>query len=177
MNRGHRGGERAAPTLERRRILACRPTLMRWSTPDPAETPDPPRAAAGQGSITSAILTVTALTAPMIRCDEAARLFLGVGAAAACSGGALRRAGQATGTMCRARSRTASWRGRGSTWKVAWSRREANSKLPIRHRPVVVTAHPARQERRVWLRSRRVGRDRYLFDHQRRSTFLVEEGR
>ena len=42
--------------------------------------------------------------------------------------------------------------------------------LIIGHRPVVVTDHPARQERRVWLRSRRFGRDRYLFDHQRRST-------
>jgi hypothetical protein len=39
-----------------------------------------------------------------------------------------------------------------------------------RHRPVVVTAHPALQVRRVWLRSRRSGRDRDLFDHQRRST-------
>ena len=38
------------------------------------------------------------------------------------------------------------------------------------HRPVVVTDHPARQERRAWIGSRRFGRDRYLFDHQRRST-------
>jgi len=57
---------------------------VRWSTPDPAETPDtPPRAAAGQGSLTWEIRAVTAFAAPMSRCDEAVRFFLGVGASAA----------------------------------------------------------------------------------------------
>ena len=57
---------------------------LRWSTRDPAETPDtPPGAAAGPGSTTTAICTVTPSWDPMHRSGEAWSIFLRGGPSAA----------------------------------------------------------------------------------------------